>query len=266
VAAGLAISSVGSIVVTSSQTARTLSINPTIIGNLVGLVGVVENTSSATQISAVTGGHCVGLDGGSGWTQLIAASANVGASVKQISLWAGVATATGAQNATVTTTAGSGNWVDLAARQFTCASVSASTDWATDGAPNSRSNGSSSTTVTYPPLTPSDTGRMYLGFGYVSNTSITTGATSGYTVALDDVDNAVMFNPAVTGAQTPITKTSGSGTSMALGALLYAVNPVPDRGSGWFPYCAPGHHTDELTDRRRLHVPHRSRRALLRAA
>lgn len=225
--AGLAISSVGSLLQASSQTARTIAINPTAVGNLVQMAIVVESSTSGFAPSAVTGGHCVGLTGLSSWTNLLSTTGiESGGGTYQLSMWAGVATTTGSTNATVTTTAGSTIWVDIDAEQFTCTGVSATTTWATDGSAAASVKGTASTTLTYPSLTPSDTGRMYMAFGFPAGTSSTTGQTAGYTIRVDSLGNDLLFNTSVSGAQSPTNVITTSVKSTGIGALVYASNPA----------------------------------------
>lgn len=211
--------SAGAFTSASSQSTRTISVNPSAIGNLVVLFAQVESATGTTQVSAVSGGNCT-------WTNIISFVSTADSSVTgQESIWMGVATGTGSSTATVTTS-GSGSWVDLDTQQFTCAGVSSATKWLLDGSAATKNNTTSSTTMTYPTLTPSDSGRMYVGFGCAGvNAATTASPTTGYTVVLDpNVQNAIIYNTSVSGAQSP-TSQEGTGKSMCAGFLIYAQNP-----------------------------------------
>lgn len=209
--------SAGSFTSASSQSTRTISVNPSSVGNLVVLFSQVESSTGTTQVSAVSGGNCT-------WTNIIDFVSTADTTAQE-SIWMGVATGTGSSTATVTTT-GSGDWVDLDTQQFTCTGVSSKTQWLLDGSAATQNNTTSSTTMTYPTLTPSDTGRMYVGFGCAGvNAATTATPTTGYTVVLDpNVQNAIIYNTSVSGAQSPISH-EGTGKSMCAGFLIYALNP-----------------------------------------
>jgi hypothetical protein len=233
---GLAISATGSLIQASSQTARTISITPSAIGNLFTIVIQVESTTTTFAPTAVSGGNCVGLSGSGNWTQI--ANTTFSTSVPAVwlcAMYVGVATTTGAANVTVTTTATTGTsgvWVDLDCQQYTCTNVGAATAWAFDGSPASLINSTAATAAIYPTLTPVNTNSMYLASCFPAGRVKATGQTAGYTVVLDAAFNAVVYNPSVSGAQSPTTvNTNSSGTTTAIksttmAALLTATNRV----------------------------------------
>lgn len=238
--AGLPISVVGSIATASSQTTRTISVNPTAVRNLVLMGIIVESATTTTAVSAISGGNCA-------WSLI--ANLNVSSRSDQLALWMGIASATGASTATVTTTGASGTvWVDLCHRQYTCTGLSAATQWQIDGTAGTKLN-TSSTTVTYPTEVPSDTGRMYAGFSVAGTDANTTGQTAGYTLARDAVNNAFIHNASVSGSQAPTNTLVTASTSGTIGVLIYATNPTaPGKFLPFF--SAPGHHEDDLLERR----------------
>lgn len=97
------------------------------------------------------------------------------------------------------------------------------TTWAVDVAMGTSNNTASSTTITYPSLTPSGAGELYYGYALSGGANaLTTGATSGYTVTLDSISNAVIWNTNVSGAQAPTSLQTTSTTSYGLGVVLSA--------------------------------------------
>jgi hypothetical protein len=246
---GQAISTVGSVLTASSQTARTLSINPTTIGNLFLVHVAVESITTTTMPTAVAGGHCVGMSGSGNFTSLITLRGPGSGGNLQLSLWAGVATATGALNITATTTANTTTWVDITALQLTCTSVGASTVWVTDTSPAALANTTASLDITWPTFTPLNANSGYFGFTWQNGGSPgTTGQTAGYTVTLDANGNAIFYNAAVSGTQSPISKTDGTARQTStLATLFTAVNPA--HVGSFMPFFGMGHHEDELERR-----------------
>lgn len=231
-ATGLAISATGSLIQAQSQTARTISITPSAVGNLFTIVIQVESTTTGFAPTAVSGGSCVGLPGSGGWTQVANTTFSTStAAVWLCAMYVGVATSTTTANVTVTTTAGSTIWVDLDAQQYTATGVGTRTAWAFDGSPSSVINSAAATAAIYPTLTPANTNSMYLASCFPAGRVKATGQTAGYTVVLDVAFNAVVYNPSVSGAQSPTTVNTNSGgtttsiKSTTMAALLTATNP-----------------------------------------
>lgn len=221
------ISAVGSLV--SNAGARTMAVTPTTVGNAILLVCDTSNAtiSGTIFVSAVSGGGC------STWTQIAGPFKETADSFDEDNLWLGIVTSTGSSTITVTTSAtlsGSGTGTFLAAQEFT-AGGGASTIWSSDGSGGTLNNGTSSTTVTYPTLTPSGSQRLYFGFGYCTSTGLATGQTAGYTAELDNASNIVLFNPNVSSVQSPIGKQTSSGKSSSIAALVTATVPSARRAA-----------------------------------
>lgn len=101
------------------------------------------------------------------------------------------------------------------------------TSWSVDGSLATLNNAASSTTITYPTLTPAGSAELYFGYGIATGTpALTTGATAGYTVAVDGANNAVMYNPGVSAVQSPTTLQTSSAASFSLGCLIVATPPA----------------------------------------
>jgi hypothetical protein len=143
-----------------------------------------------------------------------------------VDLWFGVVTDPNA-GGTVTMTGSAA--ITATVNTYTCQVFTAGgqgTTWSVDGSLATLSNGAS-TTITYPTLVPAAGGEMYVGYGIATGTpALTTGATSGYTVAVDGANNAVMYNPGVSGSQSPTTLQTSSAASFSLGALIVATPPA----------------------------------------
>jgi hypothetical protein len=245
---GQAISVVGALTHAESQTVRTISVNPTAIGNLVWLGIAVESITTTTMPTAVSGGHCVGLPGSGTWTLITSIRGPGSGGNLQLSMWAGVATATGAINATVTTTANTSTWVDITAQQLTCASVGALTAWSVDGAGASQINNTASTTVTWPSLTPGNSGSGYFGWAWINAGAATTsGQTAGYTALIDPLNSGFIYNTSVSGVQSPTSACTPAAKSTTMSTLFTAVNPGSP--SQFLPFFGPGHHEDDLVQR-----------------
>lgn len=248
---GLAISSVGTMVHAESSSVRTIAVNPTAVGNFCAMGIVVESATAGHQPTAVTGGNCTGLSGSGGWT-LIASTTGLSsaAATFQLALWAGRASATGSTNATVTSSAPGGTWLDLDVQQWTCTGVGASTSWDLDGAASTRINGTASSSALWPSLTPVNTNSMYFGFVFPAGHAATTGQTAGYTISVDSIFNAMMWDTSVSGVQSPVSGNTASIKSSTLAALITATNPVAAATANFLPFFAPpAHHEDELERR-----------------
>lgn len=188
----------------------TMAVSPTAIGDV--LVMATNLTSTSLTVSSVAGG------GVTTWTRI--AGPFVG-TTNTLSIWMGVVTATGPSTVTIT---GSGSLAAvttrLIAQQVTSAG-GAGTTWSVDVAGTGRNN-SSSTTVTYPTITPGGANRFYIGYAQTTSVGLLTGATAGYTVALDNGNNQLIYSGSVTGAQTPTSLQTSAGVSSALAVTLTA--------------------------------------------
>jgi hypothetical protein len=149
-------------------------------------------------------------------------------------LWLGKVTTTGASTITITGTSSlSSIQCSLCAQQFSSGGGSR-TVWAPDGA-GAQKNNASSTTMTWPTLTPSGTLRAYVGFMYCGQTGTTSGAASGYTPQLTTSNNnTYLYDPNVpNSAQSPTALQTPAGVSGGCGVLITATNPST---SGFMPF------------------------------
>jgi large repetitive protein len=230
----VAISAVGTYVNANnatSGTTYTLAVSPTAIGHLLFLTVACDTATTTVSATSVSGG------GVTTWTK-VAGHAIFSASNVNLELWMGVITATGSQTITVTWSASAtGHY--LGAQEFS--SSLASPVWGVDGGGQILNN-ASSTAVTYPTRVASATGELYAGFAFVAGTGSTSGATSGYTVQLDGLGNPFIYNPSVSGSQSPAAVQSPAGVSTSSGVLvtdvgntiiMYPTTVASTTGSTW---------------------------------
>lgn len=200
---------------------KTLSVVPSVVGALLVLTTTDANNITST---AVSGGGCnasgSGLDGA--WQRIAGPFSS--ASPASTEMWMGKVITAGSSTITITNT-DTTNTIRLNCKEFNSGG-GIGTAWAQDGAGGSITN-ATSTTVTFPTLTPTGINRLYVGFGF-NGTGLTTGATpAGTTVELDPGTNPYLYNPSVANsAQTPTSQQSGSATSAMIGALITATNPT----------------------------------------
>ena len=91
--------------------------------------------------------------------------------------------------------------------------------WAEDTGASAK-NDASSSTITYPTLTPTSSGELYVGFSRASSRSYL-GNTAGFTYELAKPKYLYTYDPDVTGSVSPITSQHG-GLSVTTGALIEA--------------------------------------------
>lgn len=206
---------------------NTLAVAPAALGNLLVLATWITTSSGAPTVSAVSGGGCPASGSGlfGAWTRILASTQfTTPPATQRGDIWIGTATATG--SSTITTTSSSGTWPGtngLFSQEFTSGGGQG-TVWAADGSGSTKTN-ATSTTITFPTLTPAGPNRIYLGPGYAGGTGSTSGGTAGYTVQLDANHNPFIYNTSVSTVQSP-TSVQTSSTSDAMGILITATNPT----------------------------------------
>lgn len=222
------ISAVGTLASGGFASAKaTQAVTPVTKGGLL-VLGVWNTTSSGTPtVSAVSGG------GVTTWTQVRASTQfTTPPATQRGAMWMGQITTPGAATVTITSSTGSfpgSNGLYL--QEFTCVGVNLATVWAIDGAQTgTKANTTSSTSITFPTLTPGGLLRAYIGAGYAGSTGSTSGGTAGYTVQIDSVNhNPFIYNANVSTAQTPVSIQSPTSTSEAMAILVTAT--IPSIGS-----------------------------------
>ncbi len=213
-AASSTISAVGSLANKNGAGTSTLSVSPQHVGDLVTLA--VKIASATVTASGVSGG------GVATWSR--AEGPYAGYSGYDLELWSGTVTATGSSTVTVSFSGSvSAVNVGLAAQEFTSSSGS-STTWAVDT--GGAIDNASSTTATFPKLTPSGTGEVYFGYDAIAQTG-SAGSTSGFTYATTADADVVTYDTDVTGAVQPTATQSPAGVSGGVAVLVTASGVAP---------------------------------------
>lgn len=107
-----------------------------------------------------------------------------------------------------------------------------STTWTKDVV-DSSDNTTSSTTVTFPSLTPSSTHEFYVGMAQVASEG-EAGSTSGFTYDVTSPnENLYIYNPSVSSSVSPTARQTSSGASVAVGALVEASGTTSTTDSAW---------------------------------
>ena len=217
----MAITAVGSTWQVRAANVRTLSVSPTALGDCIVLS--IKINPNTLVVRGVAGG------GVTTWTRIAGPYSYTSPGTHVLELWLGQVTATG--SATITVDADNGGATDdLMAQQFTAGSGVA---WSLDDAQSGNLyNSTSSATVNCPTLTATLVGELYFARAICSQMGLTSGQTAGYTVVLDGNNNILMWNPNVSGSQSPIAKQSASGTSRVLAALVQATSGLIRSGGG----------------------------------
>jgi hypothetical protein len=188
----------------------TISVNPAAIGDLV-IVQVLLG-SNTTIVSGMSGGHSTG------WTPVIAFTNDP--QTLRMETWVGKATATGAQNVTITYSASvTGVFSELDADSL---HSSLGSTWNIVAA-GSQYDATAGTSNNLPTLTATAAGQAYWGYCSPTTGSAQAGATSGFTyTALDTSFTELALNAALSasGSVTPATGQSVSGTASAVGMIV----------------------------------------------
>jgi RHS repeat-associated protein len=160
-------------------------------------------------VSSVSGGVAT-------WQKLTNADPN-----PDVELWLGTIATTGSSTITVSYTGSvSSDNVELDAQEYTNG-TGPTTVWSPDVV-GSSNNTTSSTTITFPTLTPSSSQELYVGFAREDNTG-EAGSTPGFTYDITSPNaNVYIYDPNVSSAVSPTAAQSPAGTSLAVGALITA--------------------------------------------
>jgi hypothetical protein len=221
----------------TSTASVSLSTSGAAVGNLVVLT--VATSSATVGAVSVSGGRCVGLDGGTNWTQVggpVTSNGTLGSdAITHCTMWAGVLQATSGTGSTTVTAQfanGTPGFRQFDAEQFH--SSVAGDVWtidATGGTPAGGAAGNSNGTMSYPSLAPSSGTGLYVGYaitGGEGSSNGTSGANSGFTFTVDSGFVAVRgYNPNVTGTVAPTAHSSNNRKWAAIGAIFKAGPPPP---------------------------------------
>jgi hypothetical protein len=192
---------------TSGNNVTTLSVSPANLNDLMVFFSSPRNGVSTTNVTGC----------GITWSKISGSTAGSGADTSAIDMYKGVVTTTGACTLTATFSGSEGNPNELAAMEFSTGSTTGS--WVVD-ASNTQFNGSSTTSMTFPSLTPQSSRDLYVGYG--SGGTYSSGCYTGFTCIAGSLTGRVgLYNTNVSGASQPVV-TTGSSASMTVGALVAA--------------------------------------------
>ena len=174
------------------------------------LVVSTKVTSLTITVSSITGG------GATSWVRICAPQQD---GTRNLEMWMGRVTTTGAQTITVTFSASvTGLAVDLDAQEFS-SSLGAGAVWAKDV--DGFRNNTSSTTITFPTLAPTvTTPELYVGMMRIAGGTGFTGITGGFTSQNGVNGNPFVYGLAVAGSVSPSETNSTNATSLTLAALI----------------------------------------------
>lgn len=163
--------------------------------------------SSSITVTSVTSTHAT-------WIK-VAGPFSIPSSSARVELWMGVTNA--AATATVSLAySGSPGYVQLDAQEFSGGPGT----WTKDN--DGFSGNSSSSVLTYPPLTPAGSARIYFGRGSGTNfVSQSAGSTSGFTYVTTAAGEQIIYNADVDAPTSPTAPLGTPEPSCAIGVLVY---------------------------------------------
>ena len=190
------------------NTVTTLAVAPTTLNDIMVLFSSPANGNGT--ITSISGG------GVTSWTKVTGTTSGSGAGTTTMEMWKGVVTSTGSSTITVNFGGTTGNPNVLTAMEFTTGSTSGS--WVVDS--SGTLYNATSTTVTYPSLTPQSSKDLYVG--YASGGTMSAGTTSGFTYTTTSISSRQdIYNTSVSSTTQP-TSTDVSSASLTIGALIAA--------------------------------------------
>ena len=193
----------------SGNSITTLAVAPTTINDIMVLFSSPANGNGS--VSSISGG------GVTNWTKVTSTSSGSGAGTTTMDMWRGVVTAAGSSTITVTFGGTTGNPNAITAMEFTTGSTSGS--WVVDSS-GTQYNGTASTTVTYPSLTPQSSKDLYVGFA--SGGTMSAGTNTGFTYTTTPLTSRQdIYNTSVSATTQP-TSADVSSASLTIGALVAA--------------------------------------------
>ena len=174
---------------------------------------VTVDSHAAFPASSVSGG------GVTTWNKAVQF---VSARGHDIELWYGTVTTPGSADITFTwpSPGVSGLWTEYTDQEFS-SGFGVRTIWSVDNGQAASVNGTLSTALPYPTLTPSLSGDLYYGFAGIPNNPVE-GSTPGFTYSINGGLNVICYDTNVTSTVSPTASQSPAGLSEIVGALLRA--------------------------------------------
>jgi Concanavalin A-like lectin/glucanases superfamily/IPT/TIG domain len=194
---------------------KTLTMSPAAVGNgIVLYVKIPDNVHVVTQVVDTKGAN---------WQRVADPVVDTYSTPHTHEMWLGTVTATGSTIITVTNSGGT--VMDLCGQEGS-SGLGASTTWSRDGTQQGFRNNATSTTVTYPTLTPAASAWACY-HGRCPNGSSYSGTTAGYVSTTDANGNQFINNPVVSAGTSPTSTSSVSTPSFCIGVLIAAVASAP---------------------------------------
>jgi hypothetical protein len=210
------IASVGSLSFKAGTDTTTLAVTPQHVGDLEVLTIKADANVTVTSIS---GG------GVSSWTK---AEGYTGYAGHDLEIWTGAVTSSGAATITAAFSGSvASDYTGMASQEFSASSGTSAT-WAVDTG-GGISNASSST-VTFPKLTPSGTGELYFSYAAVANNA-SAGTASGFSYSPTSDGDVATYDTSVSAAVQPTATQNPAGASGAIAVLLSAAGSSSSSGT-----------------------------------
>jgi RHS repeat-associated protein len=218
-----AIAAVGTLAANAATGLTTLAVNPQHVGDVIALTTLTWSPS--TYPSSISGG------GVTTWTKAV--DYPVTGYGYDAQIWYGKVTTTGSSTITVSYPASvSSDWIEFTAQEFSSTAGSGTT-WGVDHT-GTQANGSS-TTMTYPSLSPSGAGELYYGYADGMGGIASAGSTSGFTYDTTPAENEVAYDTNVSSPSTyqPTTPQAAAGPSLAVAVTFTATASGGSLGGGF---------------------------------
>ena len=206
------ISAVGSLASNAATGLSTLAVSPQHVGDMLALTTLTW--SGSMYPSSISGG------GVTTWSKAV--DYPVTADGYDAQIWYGKVTTTGSSTITVNYPGSApGDWIEFNAQEFS-SSAGSGTTWGVDQT-GTQSN-ASSTTETFPSLSPSGSGELYFGYADAIGGYPSVGSTSGFTYGITSGANVVAYDTNVSSpsAYQPTASVSPAEVSLTLAAAFTA--------------------------------------------
>lgn len=220
----MTVTSPQAIATTTGANKTTISFTPTAVGSCLVVCALAANISNISPNSITDNKGFITWTQVGTWYRSTSPPSGNGRTI-----WLGVVGAGG--NVATTITVGFSASVTSVNTEITVQELKSSTPvaWSVDGTMQTFQKTTSSTTVTMPTCTTTQTGEIYYGYGNVSNTASTSGQTSGYTAFSTTTNgNLILYNLNVTtvGSQSPTARQSASGASAMAAFIIKTSTPT----------------------------------------
>jgi len=191
----------------------TLAVSPQTPGDV--LVVCAEVGATTPTVLSISGG------GVTTWTKAVQFEGSGGTDEE---IWYGPVNTTGASTVSFTWSSPiTADTAEYGVQEF-AAGLGTTTAWTLDK--TGTLDNTSSTTISFPALTPGGGTELYFGYA-VPGATASAGTTSGFTYALTASGNVAAFDPDVSSAVSPTATQSSAGGSSSIGVLLGVSNGAP---------------------------------------